>query len=394
MASSVTVACVVGTRPEAVKMAPVIRRLRRPGSGFKVIVLATGQHRELLDRALADFGLRSDDDLGLMRPGQDLATLTARCLEAIGGWLGRARPDLVVAQGDTTSVLSAAMASHCHRIPFAHVEAGLRSGDPAEPFPEESNRVLTARLADLHFAPTPWARDNLIREGIPASRVRVVGNPVIDALRWVERSAPPTPIPTPTAPGTARMILLTSHRRENQGAPLARICAAVRTLVARDRGLLVVFPVHPSPGVRAVVDRELGGIDRVARIDPVGYPDFVALMKASRLILSDSGGVQEEAPALGRPVLVLRDRTERPEAVSAGACRLVGTDPDRIVAEAEAILSGSVPPLAPISPFGDGRASDRIARALADWFGLPAEDPSSAIGEDTREPGEAAGLAA
>ncbi|QDV34289.1 non-hydrolyzing UDP-N-acetylglucosamine 2-epimerase [Tautonia plasticadhaerens] len=379
-----TVACVVGTRPEAVKMAPIVRRLRRPGSGFEVLVLSTGQHRELLDRALADFEIRVDDDLALMRPGQDLAALTARCLEGLGGWIGRHRPDLVVAQGDTTSVFAAALACHYRRVPFAHVEAGLRSGRLSEPFPEEANRALTARLADLHFAPTAASRENLLREGIPAGRIRVVGNTVIDALRWIESR----PAPLPFEPPTDRMILMTSHRRENLGDPLRRACRAVRTLLDRDPGLCVVFPVHPSPPVRAIVDRELAGLDRVRRIEPVSYPQFVSLMKASVFILSDSGGVQEEAPALGRPVLVLRDRTERPEGVAMGSCRLVGTDPARIVAEAEAILSGSAPPPHPISPYGDGQAADRIALALAERFGL-GDAAGNPAGADT-----SAGLAA
>jgi UDP-N-acetylglucosamine 2-epimerase (non-hydrolysing) len=328
-------------------------------------VLSTGQHRELLDRALADFGIRTDDDLALMRPGQDLASLTARCLEGLSGWIDRRRPGLVLAQGDTTTVFATALACHYRRVPFAHVEAGLRSGRLSEPFPEEANRALTARLADLHFAPTLASRENLLREGIPDGQIRVVGNTVIDALRWIESRSAPLPVPLPTD----RMILMTSHRRENQGAPLSRACQAVRTLLRRDPGLCLVFPVHPSPAVREVVDRELGGLDRALLIDPVGYPEFVALMKASTLILSDSGGVQEEAPALGRPVLVLRDRTERPEAVAIGSCRLVGTDPARIVAEAGPILSGAVPPPPPSSPYGDGHAADRIVLALAEHLG-------------------------
>jgi UDP-N-acetylglucosamine 2-epimerase (non-hydrolysing) len=347
-------------------MAPVILKLRQDGAeaGLRVRVVSTGQHRELLDRALADFGLRTDDDLALMRPGQDLVELTSRCLLAVGQWLDAHRPDLLIAQGDTTTVFASALACHYRHVPFAHVEAGLRSGSLAEPFPEESNRILTARLADLHFAPTAAACANLLREGVPADRIRVVGNTVIDALRWIEAR----PVPLPVSPSTDRMILMTAHRRENLGLPLARACRAVAQLLAIDPTLCLVFPVHPNPDVRAVVSRELGGLDRVHLIEPVGSPQFVALMKAARLILSDSGGVQEEAPALGRPVLVLRDRTERPEAVESGSCRLVGTDPARILAEALALLAPTAPPLRPHSPYGDGFAADRIVRTLADRF--------------------------
>jgi len=357
------VACVMGTRPEAVKLAPVILRLRRGDVGPAVRIVATGQHRGLLDRALADFGLAADVDLALMRPGQDLPELTARALVALAEEFRGNRPDYVLAQGDTTTVFCAALASRYAQVPFGHVEAGLRTWQPT-PFPEETNRVLTTHLADLHFAPTESARRNLLREGIGAGSIHVTGNTAIDALKLIADRAPPLPV----TPATPRFLLVTAHRRENLGAPLAAIAGAVADLVDRHADLSVVWPVHPNPGVRAAVADALAGRARVHLIEPVGYPEFVALMRASFLILTDSGGIQEEAPSLGRPVLVLRESTERPEAIEAGAARLVGTDRAAIVAAVEELLGH--PEVYDrfarvVNPFGDGRAAGRIARALA-----------------------------
>ena len=363
------IACVLGTRPEVVKMAPVIFRLRRPGTGCVVRIVATGQHRGLLDMALADFGLDADLDLDLMRPGQGLADLTARALVALSETFERESPDLVLAQGDTTTVLAAALASYYHRVPFGHVEAGLRTGRPYFPFPEEKNRILAGHLADLHFAPTSKARDNLLREGIDPSAVHVVGNPVIDALLMTARRDDPPPI----RPATNRYLLVTAHRRENFGAPMEEICAAMLDLVGRDDDLSVVYPVHPNPNVREVVADRLGGHDRIHLIDPVGYREFVALIRRSFLVLTDSGGVQEEAPALGKPVLVLRDETERPEALAAGTARLVGPRRGAIVSAVEELRDR--PELyerfaRAVNPYGDGRASERIARIVAERLGF------------------------
>lgn len=367
MSRKVRVACVVGTRPEVVKMAPVVLRLRQSSQGFDVRVLATGQHRELLDRALDDFGLRTDSDLNLMRPGQNLAELTARALTGLTAWLVQDKPEVVLAQGDTTTVLATALACQYARIPFAHVEAGLRTGDLDSPFPEELNRVLAGRLAEMHFAPTASARRNLLREGVAPKTVHLVGNPVIDALQWIARRVDKLPV----QPATRRFALVTTHRRENFGPPLERICQALLELVNRFQDLSIVFPVHPNPNVRAVVESKLGRHNRIQLIGPVGYAEFVALMKSAEFIMSDSGGVQEEAPALGKPVLVLRNCSERPEAMTQGTARLVGTCPAKILDAAERILDGFKPfePLVS-SPFGDGRASDRIAHLLADRFGL------------------------
>jgi UDP-N-acetylglucosamine 2-epimerase (non-hydrolysing) len=363
------VVCVVGTRPEALKLAPLIIRLRRQGSGFDVRIVTTGQHRELLELALADFGIVADRDLAVMRPDQGLAELTARALVAVHEALAHERPDLVVAQGDTTSVLCAALASHYHQIPFAHVEAGLRTHQAYAPFPEEMNRSLVGHLAALQFAPTVQARENLRREGIPDRAILVTGNTVIDALLMTARRNPPLPV----RPPTDRFLLVTAHRREHFGPPLVEICAGVRTLVDRHDDLSVVFPVHPNPNVGEVVSKELGGHERIALIEPVGYAPFVALMKASFAILTDSGGVQEEAPSLGKPVLILRDATERPEAVAAGCARLVGPHAEKIVSGVEELLANPDAYAAfarAKNPFGDGWASERIAQALGTHFGL------------------------
>jgi UDP-N-acetylglucosamine 2-epimerase (non-hydrolysing) len=362
------VLCVVGTRPEVVKMAPLVLRLRRERMGLDVRVLTTGQHRELLDLALADFGLTADDDLSLMRPDQALADLTARALVGLSALFERERPALVLAQGDTTTVLCAALACYYKRIPFGHVEAGLRTGNPYFPFPEEKNRVLAGHLAELHFAPTATSRQNLLREGIADSAIHVTGNTVIDALLMTARRDQPLPL----TPGTERFVLVTAHRRENFGPPMDEICRALRDLVERDRALSVVFPVHPNPNVRKVVNARLAGHERIHLIEPVGYRDFVALMKKAYLIVTDSGGVQEEGPSLGKPVLVLRDETERPEAVAAGTVLLLGPHHGAIVSAVEELCQQpeAYARFARVmNPYGDGWASERIARILADRFG-------------------------
>ena len=362
------VVCVVGTRPEAVKMAPIVAALRDvPGLAIRLVT--TAQHRGLLDRALADFGLVADVDLDLMRPDQTLAETTGRALVAVSDALGKLGPSLVLAQGDTTTVLATALASYFHKVPFGHVEAGLRTGNPYRPFPEEKNRAVATHLADLHFAPTDRARANLLREGIDPATIHVTGNTVIDALRITAAR----PVEPSVVPATRRFLLLTAHRRESQGGPLGEICAAVADLIRAHDDLSVVVPVHPNPRVGGVVRTALGGLDRVHLVEPQGYPEFVALMKRSYLILTDSGGVQEEAPALGKPVLVLRDETERPEAVAAGTVQLVGTNREAIRGAVEALLND--PALyqrfaTVVNPYGDGWAADRIARVVLRRLGL------------------------
>ena len=364
------VACVVGTRPEAVKLAPVIHQLRREGSGIVCRILSTGQHRLLLDRALADFDLIADCDLDLMRPGQSLAELTGRALMALSACLSEDRPDLVLAVGDTTTVFATALACHYHRIPFGHVEAGLRTGEPYRPFPEEKNRELTARLSALHFAPTSRAHANLLREGITTDSVYVTGNTVIDALQMILRQSPRLSF----TPPSERFLLVTAHRRENWGEPMREIALALQDLVTAHSDLGVVIPAHPNPTVREPFREILGNHPRVLMLEPLRYPEFVAAMSASTVIVTDSGGVQEEGPALGKPVIVLRPETERPETLGEGSW-LVGTDRGRIVAAVEACLSKDFgqQDFPRSSPFGDGHASERIAFEIGQWLGIDAK---------------------
>lgn len=353
---------IIGTRPEAIKLAPVVQALERSLWCHCEVVL-TGQHRDLVLPILRYFGIRADRDLAAMTPNQSVAAVTSRMLEAVDRLLAEQRPDAVMAQGDTASVLAASLACFFQNVPFAHVEAGLRTGNLRLPFPEEMNRVLTTRLATWHFAPTETASDNLAAEGIAPETVWVTGNTVIDSLMMVLDRTPPA---LPTTEGRDH-VLVTAHRRENLGEGLERVCQAIRTLATAHPELDFIFPVHPNPGVRSVTHRILLGSSNVRLIEPCDYPVFCWLMHRSRLILSDSGGVQEEAPALGKPVLVLRDETERPEAAAIGATMLVGTDSKRIVDAAEWLLSDPVKYAAMAtagSPYGDGKASARIVSAL------------------------------
>lgn len=362
-----TVMCVVGTRPEAIKMAPVILRLRQE-PWANVRVLATAQHRHMLDQVLRVFDIEPDIDLNIMRENQALTTLTARLLLELDQVLQQDRPDVVLAQGDTTTVMTVALACFYHRIPFGHVEAGLRTGDIANPFPEEMNRVVAGRLAQWHFAPTASSRDNLLREGIAETDIHVTGNTVIDALLSVVKRE--TELPFSLRPDL-RTVLVTAHRRENFGEPFGEICRAILTLVERNQDIQVVYPVHPNPNVRTVAHQTLGKHPRIVLCDPLDYLPFVEVMKRSHLILSDSGGVQEEAPALGIPVLVLRRETERPEAVREGVVRLVGPDYEQIVSHAQRLLDDQQAyrqMARGVSPYGDGQAAERIAGVLASYF--------------------------
>ncbi len=355
--------CVAGTRPEAIKMAPVILELRRRAFA-EVCVLATAQHRELLDRVFSVFGIVPDKDLDLMRPDQTLPDLSARLLLAMDAYLQECNPDLVLIQGDTTTVLMSAMACFYRGIPFGHVEAGLRTGNLRNPFPEEMNRILADRLAKYHFAPTAGARESLLAEGIGAGSIHVTGNTVIDAL--LETAKRDIPLGHPVDPGK-RLILVTAHRRENFGEPFLEICRALKDLADRYPKVQILFPVHPNPNVRGPAHAELGGHPRILLTEPLDYGPFITAMKQAYLILSDSGGIQEEAPALSKPVLVLRDETERPEAVAEGVVRLVGTKREAIVEAAEALLNdeGRYRAMARgMSPYGDGRAAERIADIL------------------------------
>jgi UDP-N-acetylglucosamine 2-epimerase (non-hydrolysing) len=364
-----TVVCVIGTRPEAIKMAPVVRALGEAGwAGCRVLV--TGQHRELVDEMLGFFGIVPDVDLALMRPRQSLADLTARLLAGVAEALQADRPDMVLAQGDTTTVLAAALACFYQKIPFGHVEAGLRTGRLDAPFPEEANRVIAGRLATVHFAPTAAARDHLLREGIPPTTIHLTGNTVIDALHEAARRDVPIGVEIDPA---ARLVLVTAHRRDSFGAPLGRVCQAIAELHDRHPDVRFLWPVHPNPAVRPVVTARLGGLPRVTLCGPLGYGPFVSALRRSYLVLTDSGGVQEEAPALGKPVLVLRTESERPEAVEAGVARLVGTDPRAIVREADRLLTDPAAYRAMArgaSPYGDGRAAGRVVAGVARALGV------------------------
>jgi UDP-N-acetylglucosamine 2-epimerase (non-hydrolysing) len=362
------VLAVIGTRPEAIKMAPVVQELGRRPDRFAVEVCATGQHREMLDQGLALFDIVPDIDLELMAPGQTPSEVAARVLLALEPVLRARRPDWVLVQGDTTTVMAAALCAHHNRLRVGHVEAGLRSFDRANPFPEEMNRVVADHVSDLHFAPTAGARDNLLREGIAAERIHVTGNTGIDALLEVAGRGwePPPGDPLWEMEGGRRLILVTAHRRENFGAPLAGICQALGVLAGRG-DVEVVYPVHLNPQVWEPVHRALAGRAHVHLLAPVDYQRLVWLLQRSALVLTDSGGIQEEAPSLGVPVLVLRTVTERPEGVAAGTARLVGTEAGRIVAEATRLLQdeGARAAMArAVNPYGDGRAAARIAAAL------------------------------
>ena len=373
---SITVLTAFGTRPEAIKLAPVIAAVEKD-TDLHSRVLVTAQHRELLDQALAPFGIVPDVDLNLMRPGHTLAELTSRVVESVDRVLAEEKPDVVLVQGDTTTVFASTLAAFYRGIPVGHVEAGLRSFDLANPFPEEANRRLTTQLATLHFAPTRRAQQNLLDENVPAHRVIRTGNTVIDALQSVARR-PDLP-PPPAAwrqlpPDGACPVLVTLHRRESWGEPLAGICRALRRAADDLAQLTIVFPVHPQPRVREMTDRYLRGHPRISLIEPLDYLDFVAAMKACSFVVTDSGGIQEEAPTLSKPVLVLRSVTERPEAVEAGTSCLVGTDEQAVYDEVVSLATDarrheSMAHAA--SPFGDGRASERIVHAIRRFAGLP-----------------------
>lgn len=355
-----TVLSVFGTRPEAIKMAPVLQALARE-SGIRSLVCVTAQHREMLDQVLALFSIRPDHDLDLMREGQTLTEITTGALTRLDPYLAEVRPDLLLVQGDTTTTMAASLAAFYRRIPVAHVEAGLRTGDNSYPYPEEVNRRITTVIAEHHFAPTEGARNNLLREGIPDARITVTGNTVIDALLSVVKSQPSRIPPLPLR-GT-RLVLVTAHRRENFGEPMREIVEALRDLAARYPDVDLVYPVHRNPNVDGPVRAALGDVPGIHLIHPLEYKAFADLMAASTLILTDSGGVQEEAPSLGKPVLVLRDETERPEAVKAGVVRLVGPHRTAIVEAASELLDDPRRYAAmanAVNPYGDGKAAGRI----------------------------------
>jgi UDP-N-acetylglucosamine 2-epimerase (non-hydrolysing) len=364
---------IFGTRPEAIKLFSVVAALREVG-GLDVRTCITAQHRGLLDQVLAIAGLTPDVDLDLMEPGQSLDRLTARLLTGLGEVMDTERPDRVIVQGDTATAMVGALAAYYRKVPVSHVEAGLRSGDIWQPWPEEVNRRIVAPIADQHFAPTETAAEALRRENIAPATIHVTGNTVIDALLATQGRLAADPAMASGLDDIAarfagkRIILVTTHRRENFGEGMENIARAIARIADRD-DVAILFPVHPNPNVVSVMDRMLGDRTNVARIDPLDYPHFVRALGLCHIALTDSGGVQEEAPALGKPVLVMRETTERPEGVVAGTAKLIGTDADRIVSEIFTLLDDSSAYSAMArahNPFGDGHASARIARIVAD----------------------------
>jgi len=359
--------CVAGTRPEAIKMAPVILALKNE-SWADVRVLATAQHRQMLDQVMNFFGIEPDVDLNIMRPNQALTALTARLLLELEEVLQTECPDVVLVQGDTTTVMTVALACFYHRIPVGHVEAGLRTWDMQNPFPEEANRVIAGRLAHWHFAPTESSRQNLLKEGIPDSAIVVTGNTVIDAL--LMSAARDLELGIDLEPDM-RLVLVTSHRRENFGEPFRNICRALHVLAENNPDVQFLYPVHPNPNVKDVAHEFLKDLPNFVLCAPLDYAPFIAAMKRAHIILTDSGGVQEEAPALGKPVLVLRDETERPEAVEQGVVKLVGSNKERIVEETQRLLDDESAYRAMargVSPYGDGHAAERITKTLREYF--------------------------
>ena len=351
---------VFGTRPEAIKLAPLILKLRQQ---FKVKICVTGQHREMLDQVLSVFKINSDFDLNLMKPNQNLTSLTSGVLEGVHGVLEKEHVDWVIVQGDTTTSMAAAIAAFYKKINIAHVEAGLRTSEKFSPFPEEINRQLTSRLADIHFAPTEKNRDSLIQENIPPEKIFVTGNTVIDALQWVLKNIPEPAWDLPFHPSEKRMILVTGHRRENFGEGFQNICKAIKTLAVKNPNVEFVYPVHLNPNVQKPVTTLLANQGNIHLIEPLDYQKFVHFMNRSYFILTDSGGVQEEAPSIGKPVLVMRDTTERPEAVEAGTVMLVGTDQNQIVKNSQKLIDDKTHYQSMSfshNPYGDGTASEKI----------------------------------
>ncbi|HMZ06812.1 MAG TPA: UDP-N-acetylglucosamine 2-epimerase (non-hydrolyzing) [Anaerolineales bacterium] len=365
---------IFGTRPEAIKMAPVVRELKSRPDKFETHVCVTAQHRQMLDQVLNLFDIQPDVDLNLMTHNQTLAGLTSLIFSKLDEVIQQVKPDWILAQGDTTTVMVAAVLAYYNRVRFGHVEAGLRTGDKWQPFPEEVNRKIAGVVTDLHFAPTEWSKQNLLKENTPTEAILVTGNPVIDALQWVAKQPFPDAeleqigVPLDVIHGRKRLVLITAHRRENFGQPLEDICASIQDLATAYRDdVHFIYPVHLNPNVQGVVKERLGNIANITLLPPLDYLPLVQLLKRATLVLTDSGGLQEEAPGLGVPVLVLREVTERPEGVQAGTVKLVGTDREKIVSTARLLLDNPEEHqkmAKAANPYGDGHAAERIVRAL------------------------------
>ncbi|MFK3960589.1 non-hydrolyzing UDP-N-acetylglucosamine 2-epimerase [Guptibacillus hwajinpoensis] len=374
----VKVMSVFGTRPEAIKMAPLVNELKKYPQFITPLVAVTAQHREMLDQVLSIFEIQPDYDLNIMKSKQSLAEITTRALNGLDTIMKEEKPDLVLVHGDTTTTFAASLAAFYNQVAVGHVEAGLRSYDKHSPFPEEMNRILTGDLADLHFAPTMRASDNLLNEGKKTESIYITGNTAIDALKNTVREDYDHPLLTKIQGN--RMILLTSHRRENHGDPMRHIFQAVNRIVNEHEDVHVVFPVHLNPSIRKLADEVLGDHSRIHLIDPLDVIDFHNFASRATLILTDSGGVQEEAPSLGSPVLVLRENTERPEGVSAGTLKLVGTDEEAIYSTTSSLLVNEKEynKMSQASnPYGDGEASKRIVEAILYYFGASDKKPAS-----------------
>ena len=369
----------LGTRPEVIKLAPVIMALRERADVVDTIVCSTGQHREMFAQAMEGFGLKADIDLGLMTPGQTLAGITSQAFAAVDRVIEQTQPSMLIVQGDTTSAMVGAMCGFYRRIAVGHVEAGLRTGDTCSPFPEEVNRCIVGKVASLHFAPTQRSAGNLLREGAPAASVHITGNTVVDALGWMRARLPrdaPAELPRDVVqaiPGH-RMLLVTGHRRESFGEGIAGICKALRQLADTFADTFIVYPVHLNPNVQQPVRAILSDHPRIALVPPVAYATLLWLMERATLILSDSGGIQEEAPSFGKPLLILRDTTERPEVVDAGCARLIGTTQEAIIEAASTLLTDAAAyreMTAKPNPFGDGQAAQRIADLIVGAINRP-----------------------
>ena len=370
-----TIAVIFGTRPDTIKLAPIILRLRAEHRWCRVVTVATAQHRHMLDQVLDVFGITPDHDLNIMRPRQTLAQITRNTIDALDRIMLEEKPDMVLVQGDTLTTFVGSLAAFFRHIPVGHVEAGLRTNDKTQPFPEEMNRRLTSAIADLHFAPTATARAALLREHVPASSIRITGNSVIDALHLAVRKKHvfSTPVLRSIAADKRRIILVTMHRRENWGEPMRGAAEALRRIACEYPDVLIAFPVHKNPVVRDVVMPVLRNVSNMMLMEPLDYMDFVHVMARAHLLITDSGGVQEEGPSLGKPVLVLREKTERPEAVRYGTVKLVGVDQQKIYAHARRLLDSQAAyrrMATAVNPYGDGHASERTIQAIQHYFGL------------------------
>lgn len=372
---SVKIMTVFGTRPDAIKMAPVVLELQKYPKQIDTIVAVTGQHREMLHQVLNTFNIIPKYDLDIMKPNQSLTQITTRSLDGLSNLINQEKPDMILAQGDTTTTFTASLAAFYNKVAFGHVEAGLRTNDKYDPFPEEMNRRLAGVIADLHFAPTPKAKENLLAEGIPDEKIFVTGNTVIDTLLSVAEKpySFKDPVLQAIYIGSRRMMLVTSHRRENWGAPMNRIAEAVKEIALSNLDLDIVFSLHKNPIVRDAILSTLSNIKNVFLIEPPDYLPFVHLLKRSYIVLTDSGGVQEEAPSLGKPVLVMRNTTERTEGITAGTAKLVGTDKNIIINSANTLLNDTVEynnMAHSVNPYGDGSASARIRELIFKYFNL------------------------